>query len=258
MKQILFAAITSLAVLTSCKKDKDHPGGIFTGPQQAFQHGKAWTWVQLDKDQKPERIAIAIDDEAMNSLDNGDAHNGGHQHANSISLQFHPKISVTPFTHALLDWNPHGHEPEGIYDKPHFDFHFYMTSEADRLAIPPYELDSLKFKNYPAPYLMPQNYVPIPGGVPQMGVHWVDVTAPELNGQLFTQTFIYGSYNGQVTFYEPMITLDFIKANPSYQRNIPVPSKFEQPGYYPTKMRIQKVGGITNIILEEFVYRQAS
>jgi hypothetical protein len=105
---------------------------------------------------------------------------------------------------------------------------------------------------------MPQNYVPIPGGVPQMGVHWVDVTAPELNGQLFTQTFIYGSYNGQVTFYEPMITLDFIKANPSYQRNIPVPSKFEQPGYYPTKMRIQKVGGITNIILEEFVYRQAS
>jgi hypothetical protein len=91
-----------------------------------------------------------------------------------------------------------------------------------------------------------------------MGVHWADVTSSELNGHPFTQTFLYGSFNGQVTFYEPMITLDFIKANPSYQRNIPVPARFAKTGYYPTKMRIQKVKGITNIILEDFVYRQAS
>ncbi len=49
------------------------------------------------------------------------------------------------------------------------------------------------------------------GGVPQMGAHWVDVTSPELNGSTFAQTFIYGSYDGQVNFYEPMITLDFLK-----------------------------------------------
>jgi hypothetical protein len=258
MKQILLAAITCLALLTSCKKDNEQIGKTYTGPEQTFQHGKAWTWVQLGDDQNPKRLAIAIDEAAMNSLDPGDSHNGGHNHTNAVSLQFHPDVNIGPFNHAFLDWNPHGHMPDGLYDKPHFDFHFYMISEANRLQIPPFEVDSSKFKIYPAQGLMPQQYISIPGGVPQMGVHWADVTSPELNGQPFTQTFLYGSYDGQVAFYEPMITLDFIKANPSYQRNIPVPERFAKAGYYPTKMRIQKVKGITNIILEDFVYRQAS
>jgi hypothetical protein len=258
MKQILLAAITSLALLTSCKKDNEQIGKTYTGPEQTFQHGKAWTWVQLGDDQNPKRLAIAIDEAAMNSLDPGDSHNSGHNHTNAVSLQFHPDVNIGPFNHAFLDWNPHGHMPDGLYDKPHFDFHFYMISEANRLQIPPFEVDSSKFKIYPAQGLIPQQYIPIPGGVPQMGVHWADVTSPELNGQPFTQTFLYGSYDGQVAFYEPMITLDFIKANPSYQRNIPVPARFAKTGYYPTKIRIQKVNGITNIILEDFVYRQAS
>jgi hypothetical protein len=25
-----------------------------------------------------------------------------------------------------LNWNPHGHIPPGVYDLPHFDFHFYI------------------------------------------------------------------------------------------------------------------------------------
>ena len=31
-----------------------------------------------------------------------------------------------PLKWALLNWNPHGHIPPGIYDRPHFDVHFYM------------------------------------------------------------------------------------------------------------------------------------
>jgi len=89
-------------------------------------------------------------------------------------------------------------------------------------------------------------------------VHWLDFTAPELNGATFTQTFIYGSYDGQVTFYEPMITEQFILANPAFERAIPQPAKVQKTGYYPTKMRIAKADKITNIILEGFVLRQAS
>lgn len=105
--------------------------------------------------------------------------------------------------------------------------------------------------------LMKQTYFPGPI-VPQMGKHHLDGTAPELHGEQFTQTFIYGSYDGKVTFLEPMIILDFLKANNNYERIIPQPAKFKVAGYYPTKMRIKKQNGVTDIILEGFVYRQAS
>ncbi len=258
MKKIFFLSLVAAVLVSSCSKDKEENGGIYKGPVQKFQHGKAWTWVQIDRNNKPERIGIAIDDEAMNSLDPGGEHNGGHDHTNGLSLTFHPKAGVTPFLHALLDWNPNGHEPEGVYTLPHFDFHFYMTTEADRKAIPPFDVDNTGFLNFPAPGYLHEMYAPVPGGVPQMGTHWVDVTTPELNGGTFTQTFLYGTYNGNVTFYEPMITKAFLDNHPSYQRSFPVPQKFKKEGYYPTKMRIEKINGITNVILEGFVYRQAS
>ena len=91
-----------------------------------------------------------------------------------------------------------------------------------------------------------------------MGTHWIVVTSGELNGQPFNQTFIYGTYNGRVTFYEPMITKAFIDANPNFSRTIPVPQKFQETGYYPTKMKLQKVGGSVQVTLEDFVYRTQS
>jgi hypothetical protein len=259
MKKIFFLLMSAAVVLTSCEKDKDNPKEkIFKGPVEKFQHGKAWTWYEVDNNDKPLRLAIAVDDSAMASLDRNAPDGGGHHHNNMLSLKFHPKAAATPFMHVGLDWNPFGHEPEPIYGKPHFDFHYYMISEADRMAIPPYEADSVKFKNVPAPAYFPPTYINPGGGVPQMGAHWVDVTSSEFNGQPFTQTFIYGSYNGKVTFYEPMITEAFIKANASFERTIPQPAKYQKTGYYPTKMRIAKANGVTNIILEGFVLRQAS
>jgi hypothetical protein len=82
-----------------------------------------------------------------------------------------------------LDWNPHGHEPEQIYGAPHFDFHFYSISQAERAAIPAYEADPTKFDNGPGAAYLPPTYMNFGGGVPQMGAHWVDITSPELNQQ---------------------------------------------------------------------------
>jgi hypothetical protein len=133
-----------------------------------------------------------------------------------------------------------------------------MIPEEERLAIPLYETDSTGFLNYPAPGYMPATYVPTPGGVPQMGTHWIDVNAPELQGQPFTETFLYGSYSGKASFYEPMITKAFIDANASFERTFGVPAKFKTSGYYPSKMRIVKAEGATHIILEGFVYKTQS
>lgn len=255
MKRILLLALLTTTMLAACKKD-DHRGGIFKGPKESFQDGKAWTWLKLDKWGKPQQIAIAIDDAALNSLDPGGSED--HIDLNNVSLKFHPMAATTLFRHVYLNWNPQGHEPPGIYNLPHFDFHFYLQTNAERLAIPDYATDSLKFKNYPGPGYLPQNYIPVPGGEALMGAHWVDITSPEFGGQTFTQTFVYGTYDGELTFFEPMITKAFIDANPSFDRSFPVAARFQVSGYYPTRMRILKEKGVLNVILEGFVYRQAS
>jgi hypothetical protein len=257
MKKIILPMLLAAAVFTSCKKD-DVKEKMFVGPKQNFQGGKAWTWYEVDDNDRPVRVAIAINDAAMNSLETDGSNDGGHNHENDVVLKFHPKASSTIFNHVGLGWNPHGHEPEPIYGLPHFDFHFYEISSETVAAIPPYEVDSSKFKNWPAPDYFPPTYFNPGGGVTQMGCHWVDFTSPELNGQAFTQTFIYGSYDGKVTFYEPMITEAFIKANPSFERAIPQPTKFQKTGYYPTKLRIVKANAVTNITLEGFVYKTQS
>jgi hypothetical protein len=118
--------------------------------------------------------------------------------------------------------------------------------------------DNTKMDKLPAAAYLPPTYIAPAPGVPMMGKHWLEATSPELNGQQFTQTFLYGSYDSKVTFYEPMITLNFLKNNSNYERDIPQPSKYEVAGYYPTKMRVLKHDGVTEIVLEKFVKRQAS
>lgn len=260
MKKFILLSLTVAVLFTSCKKDPDNvKNRIFKGPVVQVYQGKAWTWVQLDESDKPLRLAVTLTDAALNSVPVGD-HGDGHDHTHEATwtLAFHPKAGITPFNHLGMGWNPNGHEPEMIYGKPHFDFHFYMMTPAEVAAIPPYEVDSLKFKNWPAPAYFPANYFNPGGGVPQMGAHWIDLTSGEFNGQPFTQTFIYGSFDGKVNFYEPMITLEFLKNNGNFERNIPQPEKVQKSGYYPTKMRVVKHDGLTEIILDGFVFRTQS
>jgi hypothetical protein len=91
-------------------------------------------------------------------------------------------------------------------------------------------------------------------GVPLMGVHWIDVRSPELQGMFgkpeafrpFTTTFIYGSWEGRFHFIEPMITRSFImskkEAADPLLRNEVIPISMlgavQQPGYYPSAYRV--------------------
>ena len=100
-----------------------------------------------------------------------------------------------------------------------------------------------KANNVPAPEYIPTNYAPggPPGvapadvAIPLMGVHWGDVTSPELpwiGGAPFTETFIYGTWNGKVIFAEPMITKAFLESKPSFSRTLPTAQKGYNPGSY--------------------------
>jgi hypothetical protein len=266
MKKFLMLSLVVAAAFTSCKKEKEiEKGGIFKGPEVQVHGGKAWTWIELAKNGNPQRLAVTINDAALNSVPttvHGDGHDDhNHDHGNpdnNFILKFHPKAAITPFKYTGLDWNPIGHEPAPIYGKSHFDFHFYLSTPEQIAAIPPYEVDSSKFLKWPAADYLPATYINPGGGVPQMGCHWIDVTSPELNGQPFTQTFIFGSYDNKVNFYEPMITLDFLKAQTNFERAIPQPAKVQQSSWYPTKMKIVKHDGVTDIILDAFVFRTQS
>jgi hypothetical protein len=254
MKKILILAI-GIVLFSACEKDKSDKAGIFNGPETSFHHGKAWTWVQVNGKGEPQRLGVSLNEDLLNSVPTGEG-GGDHSHDDNVVLQLPSQAGITPFKHVWLNWNPAGHPPANIYTKPHFDIHYYMTSSQEREQY----LDPVKLDAAPAAPYLPANYF---GGdpVPTMGKHFVDITSPELdpvNPQPFTQTFIYGSYDNKVVFYEPMITLDFLLNTQVFERSIPQPAKYQQSGFYPTKMRVIKVAKQSQIILEDFVYRTAS
>ncbi len=216
-------ALGILLLANACKKDKS---GTHLGETVDYQGSTLSTYISTDEDGHPKEIGFSIPEAAFNSFDalTGDT---------DWSLDFPTGDNETPFIHMWAGYNPHGHEPMGIYDKPHFDFHFYMTNEAARMAISPFDTIA-GAKPLPAGE-MPATYINA-GLVATMGTYWIDVTAPELNGQPFTETFIFGSFDGKMTFYEPMITKAFIEEKHNFEKAIPTVTAYGYPGkYYPTK-----------------------
>ncbi len=222
--------------LTSRQSGSSVKYNTFYGPQVQMGNGHIRTWVNITHDGKPMAIGVEMTDGALANLPQDPTDFA----AATFALTLHQKAkAVTPFDHAVIDWNVHGHPPVGVYDQPHFDFHFYKISTATQMAIPPYEVDPTGFDMpLPAGY-MPPIYVRIPGGVPQMGAHWFDPSSPEWHGQLFTNTFIYGTYGGHVIFEEPMITLATLQSGNTIQKDIPQPQYYDPTHtYYPTQYSI--------------------
>jgi len=248
---LLFAVST---VLFACDKDenKENKEKSYDSEKVTLHGGKVWTSAKVSKEGKPQQVSIVLDDATLNSVPVGQPsdHSG---HENNIMIPISGN-SGTPFKFAMVNWNSSGHEPDNIYTLPHFDFHFYTSTQNEVMAY----TDMAKIENLPATDYIPANHL-AGAPVPMMGKHWVDLTSPELTGQApFTQTFIYGSYDAQVVFYEPMITLNFLKTTNEFERPIPQPAKVKANGYYPTKMKIKKKSGTTEIVLDGFTYRQAS
>ena len=203
--------------------------------------GTARTYVTITNG-VPAEVGVALSEAALTGLPDEHAAGGVHAHGHITFehvLQL-PERNPTPFRHVLLNWNPGGHEPPGIYDTPHFDFHFYVIDDAERLAIDPADPDyQRKAERKPAPEFIPQRYVmPAPLAFARMGVHWVDTTSSELKGQPFTGTFIYGSWNGKVIFAEPMITKTYLETKPQFSAELPAPQRGRDAGYYPKGYRV--------------------
>ena len=227
--------------------------------------GMARSYVLVDpRTGEPREIGVALSERALDGLP---AAGSGHHGAGMMTHEFLlalPDGNKTPFKFVEMNWNPAGHEPEGVYEGvPHFDFHFYTIAKAERDAIVPTDPEfARKANNVPAKEFVPQFAVPLgpPGAppaavaVPKMGVHWLDIRTPEIQKLVgkpeaykpFTATFIHGSWDGRFTFWEPMITRAHILEKKSTTDAavrdqiipLPLPAKYHVPGYYPGAYRI--------------------
>lgn len=167
------------------------------GPAVRLGQGLARTYVLVDARNKelPFEVGVALTEGAMGGLPAPmvmtQASNNPHEHVDSHIYDLTmPARNATPYKFVELDWNPGGHEPAGVYDVPHFDFHFYTVEKSVRDGIDPEKLGQTaylaKSGNLPPEGQRASNYLALaaPGtpimAVPHMGTHWVDIRTPEL------------------------------------------------------------------------------
>ncbi|MBB1283882.1 hypothetical protein HRH25_05820 [Flavisolibacter sp. BT320] len=266
MKKLMTMAATVL-LLSACQKNADHsakdelstgekiviPGegnlnarssqeekyNTFYGPAVQFGKGHVRSWVNISHEDKPLAIGMEFTEGVLHQEH---SHEGGDAHGHEVLLQLHQKAKgLMPFDHLTMGYMAEGHPPPGIYSVPHFDFHFYKISLEERLAIPSYPEAMAAFNNNPPAGYIPLAYVKAPAGEARMGAHWMDVLSPEFNGQPFTHTFVYGSYDGKVNFLEPMASIAFIQEGTTVQKAIRQPQLFDPVNtYYPTRYNIWK------------------
>jgi hypothetical protein len=173
-----------------------------------------------------------------------------------------------PFTWALLNWNPVGHIPPGIYDTPHFDMHFYIQPQDEVFAIEPgpcgmefVRCDQFEIAKKPVPpNYVAADYADVEAVAPAMGNHLIDLTSSEFQGEPFTRTWIYGEYDGKITFYEEMVTKAFLEGQPSECFAIKSPPAVAIAGYYPTLscLRYDPTADEYTVSMEGFAHRDAS
>ncbi len=290
------AASVSLATLVACNEESaTEPGPRREyGAAQTIGNGTVRAYILRNaQGGAPTELGVAFSESAMDGLPapmaashaSHAAEPGAMVHAmsNERLLEL-PANHGTQFKFVQLDWNPAGHEPPGIYDKPHFDFHFYNITKAERDQITPSNPQYVaQARNAPDAQYARQFFVnaamavgaPAEAvAVPLMGVHWLDAKAPELQGMVgnpagykpFTTTYIQGAWNGKFIFEEPMITLEHIVAKKSAtvdsvrDQVLPITAalKASPAGYYPGAYRIMYDASAKEyrIALTQLAYRE--
>jgi hypothetical protein len=245
------------------------------------------TYLAIDGAGAPTELGVLLDAGALEGLPtepttsgrcfdmngNGriDAHGeceGDHEYVLAMPTVVADRVDI-PVQWVGINWNVHGHAPPDVYDLPHFDFHFYMASEASirriRVGSCAFFIDCDDFKRatkpVPAKYV-DSRHVNVDAAVAAMGNHLIDTTSPELAKppKKFTHTWIFGAYDGRITFLEPMITREYLLSRPKTCAAIKQPEAWQLSGYYPTRycMRYHDRVDKYTISMEGLVFRKAS
>lgn len=215
--------------------------GIVHGGKVTIANGQAMTWAEVDEKGQPRRLVLALPDAALTL---------GHEGREFVITA--PKVKGLPFDHIGIDWNPQGHAPNGIYNIPHFDVHFYMINQEERASISGDQM--VRAGREPKSEFIPKGFISSNEAVPSMGMHWIDPSSPEFNGSPFLSTFIYGFFDGHMNFMEVMFAKSLLLDKSTVDSPISQPLEFEKKGFYPTRwtLRPDEAGHRTLITYEDF------
>ena len=223
-----FNQTVSAALLACIAPFAAHAQSIEFGTEMPLGSGTVRAFAETDATGIATRIGVEMTEEAVASL--------GHDMV-FITVPLPEAATSAGYDHVSLDWMPHGHAPDTLFGLPHFDVHFYMTTEAERLAIDPSDpLYMEKAANRPSADLMPANFMPPPelDPIPAMGEHWVDVTDPVFSGEPFEAVLIYGAWDGEVIFVEPMVTRDLLVSRRDFGGKLGQPERVAEAVSLPT------------------------
>jgi len=282
---VMLVVVAALAAGAGCTTGQPKGEGRprVAGAISALGNGTVQSYGEFDANGVPAAVGIAFSAQALDGLPSGsdqhhcfDRNKDGvvdrateclHQHELVLPLpDAMARRADMPFKWVLLNWNPHGHIPPGVYDTPHFDVHFFMESIANVFAIqagpcgPEFvRCDQFQTGRRPVPAnYMHADFRDVEAVVPAMGNHLVDLTGPEFNKQPFARTWIYGVYDGKVTFYEEMVTRSFLLTRPDTCFPIKQPPAVAVTGFYPTVscLRHDARTGEYLVSMERFILRR--
>ncbi|APG60683.1 DUF5602 domain-containing protein [Christiangramia salexigens] len=189
----------------------------FYGRAQPIGKGYVKSVVSLDASGTPVAMGVVFSEKALDALPS---------EPEEITLFFHEKAKGLVVDHIDFGWNPNGH-PDAKFEVPHFDIHFYWITPEEKMVIPftppdPTPSDLPDIGSWPAGY--DYDFVTIQA----MGRHWIEQGLVE-----FDETFIYGSWNSSFIFYEPMITMQYLR-DKNFDNSYPISSlgAYEKSGYY--------------------------
>ena len=273
-----------LGAISGCASPPPAPAQI-TGMPASLANGSVSSYADMDPAGTPKAIGVMFTAGALENLPAGtDGHHCfttnsagridpakdcvvGHERVLPLPSELARRADM-PFKWALLNWNPVGHIPPGVYDTAHFDVHFVIEPIESIFAIHagpcgPEHAGCAEFATGRKP--LPGNYAPashidVGAVVPGMGNHLVNVTGPEFKDEKFKRAWIYGVYDGRVTFYEEMVTRAFMLTKASECLPIPAPDAVAVKGYYPTRSCVRFLAdkNAYTVSLEDFVMREAS
>ncbi|MEO6695349.1 MAG: T9SS type A sorting domain-containing protein [Ignavibacteria bacterium] len=240
-KSQISLSVFSIIIILSLSNYSNSQTKLY-GDSVMFGNGMVRTWVNVNSSGQRQQIGVEMTPGAFNNLDSIQT---------STVLYFPITSDDTLVNHMFFGWNPHGHPPPGIYDNPHFDFHFVMVTRSEREAVA-FGPDSI---------LPPQNvvpdYSPDPVAIPFHGTHWGDTSDAVYHGGVFTKVLIYGFYHKKIFFVEPMVTRAFLLTNPDVILPIKQAYLATQAGYYPREYRVAYFpeNQTYNIIIQNFYFR---
>lgn len=227
---IVVATFPACSDSTPTTAPVDLSGTFYGNTTTSLEAGSGRGYITLDAEGKPTELGLAIIDGSFALMPATNS-----EYVFTLPSQ----ASVTAYNHAVVNWVPAGHEPTP-YLVPHFDVHFYLITGQARNAITPTADPAYATKLALAPpaSFLPAGYV-MDMGMQRMGMHWRDPAAPELSGQPFTSTYLYGSYDGKITFVEPMIAKSYLDSKPSLvKRSVTLPQLGSKTGYQATAYSI--------------------